>query len=93
MNEETTLSQAREAIACLLPSALVEAANAYHILMNQKQTEVTKIKTHYLALKSCAAHIEQLLKISVLAEKTESKADDLPVLLKAAQAEIDSFKN
>lgn len=93
MNEETTLSQAREAIACLLPSALIESADAYRVLMSKKQTDAAKIKAHYLALKSCAAHIEQLLKIAALAEKDEAKADDLPALLKAAQDEINSFSH
>jgi hypothetical protein len=92
MKEKTTLSQAREVVARLLPSALIKSAGDYDVLMAQKETVAAKIKTHYLALKSCAAHIEQLLKIAALAEKEEENADDLPTLLKAAQAEIDSFK-
>lgn len=91
MKKETTLSQARETVVCLLPSALIESADAYRVLMSTKQTDAVKMKAHYLALKSCAAHIEQLLKIAALAEKGEAKTDDLPALLKAAQDEIDSF--
>ena len=92
MDQKITLSQAREVVARLLPAALIKSAEDYDVLMAQKETVAGKIKTHYLALKSCAAHIEKLLKIAALAEKEEEKADDLPALIKAAQAEINSFK-
>jgi hypothetical protein len=92
MSEKMTLAQARESLHLLLPAALIKAVRSYNDLLGQNHTDAAKIKANSLALKSCASHIEQILKLAALAEKTEIPAEDLSALINAARAEIESKK-